>query len=186
MLNTSRSRGIWRGELYGFDENVPTTRTSYMDCHWLPQTYYTDGPSYVADAPRCDQILRIENLDDDWSALMANALNPIPTLALRSAIAESAKLQVATTETSPLRLSLETHNQNNCSMQVGDLDAESREGLSQLYAADFDLLNYSRSIRGRGAHRGGTEDAAEGSGEESSREEGLRLREDEVVVVARD
>jgi hypothetical protein len=72
------------------------------------------------------------------------------------------------------------------SPQVGDLDAESREGLSQLYAADFDLLNYSRTIRGRGAHRGGTVGAAEGSGEEADREEGLRLSEDEVVVVARD
>lgn len=127
LLNTTLT-ARWEGKLYlaKSKDAEQSGSTSFDDCHWIPQSHYTHGPDYVRNglAPKCDHVLRLENLAADWDLMMEGRTNAIPSSALND----------------------RASNVNVCDMPVGALSAESRQMIQELYKADFELFNYAKEI----------------------------------------
>jgi hypothetical protein len=89
------------------------------DCHWLPQWLY------VKDT--CTHILRFENLESDFSALMKRFA---PTVSAATMIPS-----YAWSRTDPSQVS-------DCSLTKDDLDLQSRTLLATVFAEDFRQFGY--------------------------------------------
>jgi len=126
MLNQTLGQP-WEGRLfYDGTWSPPSGTSSHDDCHWIPQTHYTNGPEYVQNglAPKCDHVLRFENLEADWDELFAGRPSPVPSSALSENLA----------------------NANGCGIQIGALNAESQQMIADLYRDDFAAFGYSTDI----------------------------------------
>ena len=89
------------------------------DCHWLPQWLY------VKDT--CTHILRFENLESDFSALMKRFAPTVSTATMIPSYAWS--------RTDPSQVS-------DCSLTKDDLDLQSRTLLATVFAEDFRQFGY--------------------------------------------
>ena len=95
------------------------------DCHWLPQWMYIgEGGSKL-----CEHVLRQENLETDMAALLEGRDEDLGLMAVRQALAGHRYKRVS-----------------SCTLQVGDLDSESRKALQQIFSRDFEALGYDPEL----------------------------------------
>ena len=97
------------------------------DCHWLPQWMYigdgNGGPKL------CEHVLRQENLEADMAVLLEGRDEDLRLMRLRQMLAEHRYKEVA-----------------SCTLQVGDLDDESRRALLGIFSKDFETLSYDPEL----------------------------------------
>ena len=97
------------------------------DCHWLPQWMYigdgNGGPKL------CEHVLRQENLEADMAVLLEGRDEDLRLMRLRQMLAEHRYKGVA-----------------SCTLQVGDLDDESRRALLGIFSKDFETLSYDPEL----------------------------------------
>ena len=97
------------------------------DCHWLPQWMYIgDGGTEL-----CKSVLRQENLQADWAVLLEG----------RDDDARDKLLRVR-----ELLASHSYKDSSGCSLQVGDLNGPSRKQLQEIFAKDFEALDYGPEL----------------------------------------